>query len=320
MRFRALPALLAFAAVLCGTAQAQDFPTKPIKWIVPFLPGTSPDITVRIVAEAMAPLLKQPIVIENKPGAAGNLGAQQAARAPADGYTWVYSSSPMASSMSMYQKPGFDVLKDFTHIGAITSTDSMLIVNPDAGIGSVKQLVELARKSPGKLTYASGGIGSPAHLGVEMILNSTGAQAVHVPYKGASESVNAVIGKQVDFAMVIFAVGQPFVQSGKVKALAVSGPARSARLPNVPTLKEAGVPTTLVSFGGVSVPAGTPAPIVKQIGATLKQVLAMPEVKAKLDALGSSPAPSTSEEYVAMLKGEIETTARMMKTAHIERQ
>jgi tripartite-type tricarboxylate transporter receptor subunit TctC len=320
MTSRAFKAVLAAAALLCGAVHAQDFPSRPIKWVVPFLPGTSPDLTVRIVAEGMAPLLKQPIVIENKPGAAGNLGAQQAARSPADGYTWVYSSSPMASSMVMYQKPGFDVMKDFTHIGHIAAADSLLVVNPALGINSLKELVEHAKKNPGKMSFASGGVGSPAHLSAEMILNAAGAEAVHVPFKGASESVNAVIGKQVEFAMVIFAVGQQHVQSGKLKALAVSGPKRNPRLPNVPTLMESGVPVTLISFGGLSVPAGTPKPITERIGAAFNQALKTPEVKAKLEALGSMPATSTPEEYAAMLKAEIDLTAKMMKAAKIEQQ
>ena len=320
MTSRAFKAVLAAAALLCGAAHAQEFPSRPIKWVVPFLPGTSPDLTVRIVAEGMTPLLKQPIVIENKPGAAGNLGAQQAARSPADGYTWVYSSSPMASSMVMYQKPGFDVMKDFTHIGHIAAADSLLVVNPALGINSLKELVEHAKKNPGKMSFASGGVGSPAHLSAEMILNAAGAEAVHVPFKGASESVNAVIGKQVEFAMVIFAVGQQHVQSGKLKALAVSGPNRNPRLPNVPTLMESGVPVTLVSFGGLSVPAGTPKPITERIGAAFNQALKTPEVKAKLEALGSMPATSTPEEYAAMLKAEIDLTAKMMKAAKIEQQ
>ena len=320
MTSRAFKAVLAAAALLCGAVHAQEFPSRPIKWVVPFLPGTSPDLTVRIVAEGMTPLLKQPIVIENKPGAAGNLGAQQAARSPADGYTWVYSSSPMASSMVMYQKPGFDVMKDFTHIGHIAAADSLLVVNPALGINSLKELVEHAKKNPGKMSFASGGVGSPAHLSAEMILNAAGAEAVHVPFKGASESVNAVIGKQVEFAMVIFAVGQQHVQSGKLKALAVSGPKRNPRLPNVPTLMESGVPVTLVSFGGLSVPAGTPKPITERIGAAFNQALKTPEVKAKLEALGSMPATSTPEEYAAMLKAEIDLTAKMMKAAKIEQQ
>ena len=157
-----------------GAALAQDtFPSRPIKWIVPYLAGTAPDTTVRIVAEAMGEILKQPVVIENKGGVAGNLGAQLAAKAAPDGYTWVYSAAPMSTSMRMYRKPGFDVMKDFTHVGRIAQSDVLLVVNADSGITTVKQLIERGRKEPGKLAFASGGVGSPAHMGAELMLNAT---------------------------------------------------------------------------------------------------------------------------------------------------
>jgi len=202
--------LLAAAVLASAGAHAQgDYPSHPIKWIVPYLPGTAPDITVRITAQAMSEILKQPVVIENKAGVAGNLGAQVAAKAPADGYTWVYSASPMASSMRMYRKPGFDVFKDFTHVGRITQSDIVLVVSPESGITSLKELLDRARAHPGKLSYASGGVGSPAHLGAALILKAGGAKALHVPYKGASESAGAVVGKQVDFALTISSVSLP---------------------------------------------------------------------------------------------------------------
>ena len=309
----------AFAA---GSAFAQsDFPSRPIKWIVPYLPGTAPDTTVRITAEALSEILKQPVVVENRAGAAGNLGAQLAAKAPADGYTWVYSAAPMSTSMRMYRKPGFDVMKDFIHVGRITQSDIVLVVSADSGVSSAKDLMERARKNPGKLSYASGGVGSPSHMGAELLLNASQAEALHVPYKGASESATAVVGKQVDFALTISSVSLPHIQSGKMTALAVTGPKRNSRLPDVPTLAEAGIPgVSLVSFGGLSVPAGTPAPIVKKISEALAKALAQPATRAKLEANGGTVAPSTAEEYVENLKAEIALTERMMRVAKIEPQ
>jgi tripartite-type tricarboxylate transporter receptor subunit TctC len=317
-----LAALLGAAALgLTGAAQAQDYPQRPIKWIVPYLAGTAPDTTVRIVAEAMGEILKQPVVIENKGGAAGNLGAQIAAKAAPDGYTWVYSAAPMSTSMRMYRKPGFDVMKDFTHVGRIAQSDVLLVVSAESGITSLKQLVERGRLNPGKLAFASGGVGSPAHMGAELMLNATGVDALHVPYKGASESANAIMGKQVDFALTIFSVSLPHIQAGKMNALAVMGPKRNPRLPNVPTIAEAGVPgINLVSFGGLSVPAGTPAPIVDRIGKALNKALADPKVRAKLEANGSIVAPSTPQEYAENLKAEIANTEGMMRAAKIEAQ
>jgi tripartite-type tricarboxylate transporter receptor subunit TctC len=319
---RILGALLASLALSTPyTAQAQDYPNRPIRWIVPYLAGTAPDNTVRIVADALGPVLKQAIVVDNKPGAAGNLGAQLAARAPADGYTWVYSATPMAASMRMYKKPGFDVMKDFTHVGRIAISDLTVVVHPESGIKSIKDLMERARKEPGKLSYASGGVGSPAHMGAELMLSMAGANVLHVPYKGASESATAVISKQVDFALAITSVAMPHIAAGRLMPLAVSGAQRNARQPQTPTLAESGWPGLQVtSFGGLSVPAATPAPIVKRLSEALAQVLANPEVRAKLEAQGGTVAPSSPEEFRDALFAEIALTERMMKSAKLEAQ
>lgn len=314
-------ACLAVAASLSWSAFAQDYPSRPIRWIVPYLAGTAPDNTVRIVADAMGQQLKQAVVVDNKPGVAGNLGAQLAARAPADGYTWVYSASPMASSMRMYKKPGFDVMKDFVHVGRIAISDLTVVAHPDSGIKSIKDLVERARKEPDKLSYASGGIGSPAHMGAELILSMAQVQALHVPYKGASESTNAVLGKQVDFALAISSVAQPHIAGKRLLPLAVTGPQRNARQPDTPTLAESGwAGLQITSFGGLSVPAGTPAPIVKRLSEALGLVLANPEVRQKLEAQGGTVAPSTPEEWRDALLAEIGLTERMMKSAKLEAQ
>ncbi|MEK7345900.1 MAG: tripartite tricarboxylate transporter substrate binding protein [Pseudomonadota bacterium] len=313
--------LVAPLASLSLSASAQDYPTRPIRWVVPYLAGTAPDNTVRIVAEAMGNLLKQPVVVDNKGGAAGNLGAQLVARAPADGYTWIYSAAPMAANMRMYKKPGFDTMKDFTHVGRIAISDLTVVVHPDAGIKNLQGLMERAKKEPGKLSYASGGIGSPAHMGAELMLSLSGAQALHVPYKGASESTTAVIGKQVDFALAISSVALPHIKAGRLQALAVSGPQRNARQPNTPTLAESGLSgLQLTSFGGLSVPAGTPAPVVKRLSEALNQVLAMPEVRTRLEAQGGSVAPASPEEYRDALQAEMALTERMMKSAKLEAQ
>lgn len=317
-----IAAALAAATLATGAAQAQqDYPNRAIKWIVPYLPGTAPDTTVRIAADALSDILKQPVVVENRAGAAGNLGAQLAAKAPADGYTWVYSASPMSTSMRMYRKPGFDVMKDFVHVGRITQSDVVLVVAADSGITSVKELMDRARREPGKLSYASGGVGTPAHMGAELILNASQAKALHVPYKGASESANAVMGKQVDFALTVSSVSLPYIQGGKLVPLAITGPKRNPRLPNVPTLAEAGLPgVTLVSFGGLSVPAATPAPVVAKISDALNKALASADTRAKLEANGAVVLPGSSAEYAENLKAEIALTEKMMKVAGIEAQ
>ena len=312
-------------AALMGAAilplHAQDFPNRPIRWIVPYLAGTAPDNTVRIVAEAMSGLLKQAVVVDNKPGAAGNLGAQLAARAPADGYTWVYSATPMAASMRMYKKPGFDVIKDFSHVGRIAISDLTVVVSPDSGMKTIKDLIERTRKEPGKLSFASGGVGSPAHMSAELMLNMAGVSALHVPYKGASESATAVMGKQVDFALTISSVSLPHIAGGKLVPLAVTAAQRNSKLGNIPTLAESGwAGYNVTSYGGLSVPAATPAPIVKRLSEVLHQALAQAEVRAKLEAQGGQVAPSTPEEYREALQAEVGLTERMMKSAKLEAQ
>jgi tripartite-type tricarboxylate transporter receptor subunit TctC len=276
---------------------------------------------VRIIADAMSKTLKQSIIVENKAGAGGNLGAQAAARAAPDGYTWVYAASPMATNMRMYRKPGFDVLKDFEHVAPMVRSDLLLVVNTESGIKSVKDLMDRARRKAGALNYASGGVGTPAHMGAELLLNAAGAEAVHVPFKGASQSANAVLGKQVDFALTVLSVSLPFVQEGKMTALAVLGPKRNPQLPNVPTLAEAGIPgIALTSFAGLSLPAGAPPAVVKTVRDALNQAMADPQVRAKLEANGSTVISGTAQDFVEDLKAEIVLTEKMMKAAKIEAQ
>lgn len=298
--------------------RAQEWPARTIRWIVPYGPGTAPDQTVRVLAEVLGEALKQTVIVENRAGAGGNIGAQLAARAPADGHTWVYSATPMAAAMAMHRKPGFDAMKDFVHVSRIGSSDVLLVVHPESGIRSVKDLLERARREPGRLNYGSGGVGTPAHLGAELLLATAGVEATHVPFKGAVDAVNGLITRQIDFSLPIFQVALPHVNARRLTALAVAGPRRNPKLPEVPTLAEAGVPgVSLVSFGGLSVPAGTPAPIVARLNATLRTVLERPDVRARLDN-GGTIESSTPEQYTEELRAEISKTERMMKIARIE--
>ena len=308
--------LLPLAATAANAAD--HWPSRPIKWVVPYLAGTGPDIGARILAEAAGPLLGQPIIIENKGGAAGNIGARQVARAAPDGYTWIYSAGPMAANVRMYKSPGYDVMKDFRHVMRITTSDVLLVVGESSGIGSVQELIDKARANPGKLDYASGGVGTPSHLGVELFLHAAGITATHVPYKGASELVNAVLGNQVSFGMPIFAVAYPHVKVGKLKALGVAGAKRNPALPEVRTLAEQGLQgVELTSWGGLSLPAGTPDAIANRIYEVFSGLLREPKVIAALTELGSQVMPSTPQDYLQVIRSEIDLTGRMMKSAGI---
>jgi tripartite-type tricarboxylate transporter receptor subunit TctC len=315
----ASPLLPLATATATATARAADrWPSRPIKWVVPYLAGTGPDTGARILAEAAGPLLGQPIIIENKGGAAGNIGARQVARAAPDGYTWIYSAAPMAANVLMYQTPGYDVMKDFRHVMRLTTSDVLLVVDPASGIETLNDLIARARANPGKLDYASGGVGTPSHLGVELFLNAAGIRATHVPYKGASELVNAVLGGQVSFGMPIFAVAYPHVKAGKLRALGVAGAKRNANLPDVRTLAEQGLQgVELTSWGGLSLPAGTPDPIAARVYEVFSSILKEPRVVASLTELGSQVTPSTPQDYLQVIRNEIAVTDRMMKSAKI---
>ena len=307
--------IAATLAPLARTAYAADpYPSRPVKWLLPYLAGTAPDNTARILAEAVGPLLGQPVVIENKAGAAGNIGARLAAKSPADGYTWVYSAAPMAANMRMYRQPGYDALKDFRHIMRLTSADIVLIVHADSGITSLDELAVRLRERPGQLEYASGGVGTPSHLGMELLLSALHARALHVPYKGASELVNAVLGKQVVFGTPILSVPLQQIKAGQLRALAVAGARRNAMLPDVPTLAELGVrDVELVSWGGVSVPAGTPDAVVERIRAAFMAAMQQPRVVEALQAQGGNVDLRDAEAYVRGFTQEMAVTEAMMK-------
>lgn len=312
-------ALLAFASPHLALAQQAPYPNRPIKWVVPYLAGTGPDITTRILAEAVAPILGQPVVIDNRAGAAGNIGARVVAKAPADGYTWIYSAAPMAANMLMYKSPGYDALKDFRHIMRLTSSDIVVVVDTKSNIRTVHELVAQARARNGQMNYASGGVGTPSHLGVEMLLTSAGAQATHVPYKGASELVNAVIGDQVTFGAPIFSVAYPLIKADQLRALAVAGSKRNPTLPGVPTLAEAGIKgAELSSWGGISVPAGTPEAVVEKIRRAFQQALNQPKVIAALQQQGGLVDIQDSAAYVQGFKHEMSFTEAMMKKVGLE--
>lgn len=308
-------------AALAAPAFATEapYPSRAIKWIVPYLAGTGPDMTARLVAEAVRPLLGQPIVIDNRPGAAGNLGARVAASAAPDGYTWIYSSAPMAANMHMYKQPGYDALKDFRHVMGLSRSDILVVVNPASGIRTLQELLDKARAQPGMLSYASGGVGTPSHLGVELMLSEANVSALHVPYKGASELVNAVLGNQVAFGMPIFGVAYPQVQAGKLRALAVAGPRRNPLLPQVPTLVELGMKDlVLVSWGGISVPRATPDAVVARVEAAFAQAMKDPKLIASLQEQGAVVDVQNSATYTAGFRREMALTETMMQRARLE--
>ncbi len=295
------------------------FPSRPIKWLVPYLPATGPDLGARILAEAVGPILGQPIVIENRAGAGGNIGARVAASAAPDGYTLLYTGTPLAANMCLYKAPGYDALGDFHHVMRLTRSDVALVVNAESDIRTMDELLARLKAGKGQVDYASGGIGTPSHLGVELFLSATGTQAMHVPYKGASELVNAVMGRQVAFGMPIFAAAYGMLSTGKLRALAVAGSQRNPKAPNVPTLAELGIPgVELTSWGGVSVPAKTPAAVVGRISSGFTEALKNPDVVARLEEQGGWVDVQGPAAFVQSIREEMRITAAMMKKIGLE--
>jgi tripartite-type tricarboxylate transporter receptor subunit TctC len=296
--------LFAAFALLPLAAAAQQYPGKPLRFVVPFIAGSSPDVLARSVAERLTAKLGQPVIIENKGGAGGNVGAEYAAKQPADGYTIMLATSSHLVNPSLYRQVGYDPIKDFEPVALLIRMASLLVVAPDLPVKNVNELIALAKSKPGGLNYGSGGNGSQAHLAGAMFRNSAGIDIVHVPYKGAPEIITSLLSGQTQLGFPTFSTALPQVKSGRLKALAVTSGTRNPQLPEVPTLLESmSNGFELQAWFGIWAPAGTPADIVRKLNATIGAVMADPEFRAKLASdgtevvIGGTPAEFAS--YVA---------------------
>ena len=314
MRFLAWLALVAAAS----TAVAQTFPSRPVKIIVPFPPGGSADAAARIVAEKTSEEWKQPVLVENKPGAGTTIAAAFVAGSAPDGYL-LYLTGPISHAVSaaLYKNPGYDAVSSFAAVARVASAPFILVVHPSVKANSVRELIELARARPGALTYASSGSGAAPHLAAEMLASMTGTKFVHVPFKGTAPALVALLGGQVDFQIADVAA-IPHVRAGKLRALAVTTARSSALVPGVPSVAESGVPGFDVpSATGILAPAGTPREIVAKINSAINRALATGEVRQRLNAQGFEPAPATPEEFAAFLASEVRKYARIIQEAGV---
>ena len=311
--------LLASLFALAASAIAQEYPTRPIKLIVPYPPGGGTDVVARIVVEPLAGELGQPIIIDNRGGAAGNLGTDLVAKAPADGYTILFTLSSHTINPRLYEKLPFDVERDFAPISLAAQIPQILVANPSVPIASVKELIAYAKANPGKLNYASVGIGSPAHIAGELFKLKAGIDMVHVPYKGGGPAVVDTIGGQVQLAFVSMPAALQHVKSGRLRAIAVTSAKRSASAPDVPTIAESGVPDYAVeSWYGALAPAKTPPAIVARLNAAFVKVLDTPQVKERLFAQGAEAAASTQAEFDRVIKDELAKWEIVIKSARIK--
>jgi tripartite-type tricarboxylate transporter receptor subunit TctC len=313
--------LLLAGLLLAGAAAAQGYPAKPIRFVVPFTAGSGTDIVARTVGDAMSKGLGQPIVVDNKPGAGGTIGAAQVAKSEPDGYTVLVHSSGHALNPAIYPNLPYDTLKDLTGITPLAALPNVLVVSPTRGWKSVADLVAAAKAKPGQLNYASAGVGSATHLNAEKFKLQAGIDALHVPFKGTPEALSDVIGGRNDWFFAPMSSALPLVKDGKLQALAVSTAQRSPSLPNVPTTVEAGVPGSDYTFWvGLIVPAATPAPVVKRLHEEALRALAQPEVKERLARLGADPMPMEPAAFNAYIRTEMDAAAKIARAASLKAQ
>ncbi|MES2979947.1 MAG: tripartite tricarboxylate transporter substrate binding protein [Pseudomonadota bacterium] len=320
LKISSLPLVL-FAAlsIVTGAVHGQSaFPTKPIKIVVPFPPGGSPDLLARTVGQKLQEMWQQPVVVENVPGAGGTIGAQNVARAPADGHTWLVAPNNVLIFAPLLQQVPFDPVKSFAPVALAISVQNLLVVNPSVPAKNVAELISLAKSQPGKISYASGGLGSPQNFSTELLKSMAGLDVVHVPYKGAQAAMPDVLSGLVPVFISQANSLLPLIESGKLRLLAGTGEKRYATLPNVPTVAET-VPGYAVDiWSGFVMPANTPKDIVDKSSAAVRQILALPEVQAIFNKQGIEVSSSTPEQMANVIRSDITRWAKVVKDANIK--
>jgi tripartite-type tricarboxylate transporter receptor subunit TctC len=300
--------LAAFAALtFAGAAMAQNYPTRPIRLVVPYPPGGNVDITARIIGPTLGELLGQTVVVDNRGGGGGNVGAHLVAKAMPDGYTLLMGSSgPLSVNPVVVPNLPYDSVKDYAPISKVHVVPLVVLASPKSGINSIQELIGRAKADPGKLTVASAGTGTTNHFAIELFSTLAGVKVVHVPYKGSGPALAELLGGQVAtmFDQLNSSIG--YIRDGRLKALAVAGAARSPALPGVPTLNESGLRGYEAStFIGVLAPAGTPKPVVARLNAAMLKVMATPAVVEKLRGIGTEPGSSSPEEFRKLIADEL---------------
>jgi tripartite-type tricarboxylate transporter receptor subunit TctC len=311
--------LAALAFSFCCLANAQSFPSKPITMVVGFEPGGGTDTTARIVQGPLGEQIGQQIVVENRAGAAGQIGADLVAKSAPDGYTLLLGfSGPLAISPNLNEKTPYDSLRDFAPVSQVAAAPYVLLVHPTVPAKSVKELVALARSRPGKLNFASGGNGTGLHMAGELLNFTAGIKIVHVPYKGAGPGIAAMMGGEVDMMFNGVAAALPHIRSGKVRAIAVGGDKRSPLVPELPTVAESGLKFNTTGWYGVVAPRGTPQPVVARLHAETVKALNLPAIKDQLVKLGVDSVGSTPDQFATLIREEFATWAKVIKAAGLK--
>jgi tripartite-type tricarboxylate transporter receptor subunit TctC len=320
---------LLFLTSLCTGALAQTtapggkqaYPVKPIRLVVPFPAGASSDVVGRMLAQKMAEQMGEQVIADNRAGVGGNLGIAVAAKAPPDGYTIVIVTSSIAVSPWLYANPGYDAVKDLAPIARLTSIPNVLIVHPSVPAKTLRQFVNLARTRPGKLNYGSGGAGTTNHLANELLKHLEKIDIVHVPYKGVTQAMTAMMGGEVDEVVMPVTTAIPQIRAGRVRPLAVLTEQRIPTLPDVPTGIEAGVPGfTMPLWYGMFAPAGTPRDVVSRLNSELVKALEAPDMRERLATLGVDPWPGTPEQLGQLLRKDVEIYGAIVRSAGLPKQ
>ncbi|MCA3070277.1 MAG: tripartite tricarboxylate transporter substrate binding protein [Rhodocyclaceae bacterium] len=310
--------LAALCLLLPLAAAAQPFPSKPIRLIVAYPAGGPNDLSARTFGQKVADLLGQPVIVENRAGAAGNIGSQFVARSPADGYTLLNGASALTIAPALSRNLGYEVAKDFAPVGLTAISSFVLAVHPSVPATSIRELLALARKRPGGLNYASSGVGAPPHLAGELLKTMAGVDILHVPYKGVGQSIGDLVGGQVDMMFTSPPNAVPHVKQGRLRALAVSTARRSALLPEVPTIAESGLKGfDIGTWFGWLAPAGTPPEIVNRLNGALAAAEKMPDLRERLVSQGMDPTHTTPAAFAALIRSELAKFAGIVERAKI---
>jgi tripartite-type tricarboxylate transporter receptor subunit TctC len=315
-----LAAALGFAAVPANAQdKAQDYPTRTVKLILPFGAGGPTDVYTRSIAEELQKALREPFVIENRPGAGTTIGTEFVAKSTPDGYTLLMISGTQTVNETLFARKNYKLMKDLVPVAPLIDTDLVLVVHPSVPAKNITELLALAKAKPGTINYGSSGLGSNYHMAGELLRNLTGADIVHVPYKGSTGARNDILGGQIQMLFDSVPTMAPMIQAGLVRAIATTGKKRSAILPDVPTLDEAGVKGFQATLWvGFMAPAGTPQPIVEKLNSEISRIVSSPAIKKVWDEQGANPITMTQPQFKAFMEAEVEKWAKLIKANNIQ--
>ena len=312
---------IAAAALAFGLAHAQDYPTKTIRLIIPLTPGSGADIAGRIIGQRLNEHWKQPVIVENRPGAGGQIGTAAVVKAEPDGHTLLVQSSSHSANPAIYKSLPYDPLKDLADVAILGKTPYVMVTAANGPYKNLKALIEAAKAKPGEIPFASAGVGTSTHLAAEFVIALAGLKMIHIPFKGSPDAMQDVLGGRSSFYMAPINAGMNLVKEGKLTGLGVSTKARAEVLPQVPTIAEQGLyDYDMTLWFGMWAPAGTPVPVVQKLNAAINAIVLEPVVKEQFEKLGIQPAPMKTEDFAKFVRSEMDVYKKIVQHAHIPQQ